>query len=263
MVRNEERFIWYAINSVLPCVDKIMVWDTGSTDKTLDILQLIKSPKIEFKEVGKVDITSFTRVRQEMLDNTPKDYDWLMILDGDEIWSSSSIKAAINFCNSHAESKSLVVRTNNLVGDIYHKLPESSGHYNLAGLTGHLSLRFINLKKISGLHANLPHGQQGYFDSNNKLVQDHNSEFLDVYYHHATHLFRSTSTETPKRRQKLKFELGDNISLKDQPEIFFVPHQSTVPSVISPASSSFWMLSALLTPFRRFKRWLLPPTLGY
>ena len=51
LVKNEERFLWYAINSILPFVDKIMIWDTGSTDKTVEILKLITSPKISFKEV--------------------------------------------------------------------------------------------------------------------------------------------------------------------------------------------------------------------
>jgi len=263
LVRNEERFIWYSINSVLPYVDKIMVWDTGSTDKTLDILQLIKSPKLEFKEIGQVNVATFPKVRQHMLDSTPNDYDWLMILDGDEIWPDRSIKTAVNYCRFHPESKSLVVRTRNLVGDIYHCLPESSGRYHLAGHIGHLNLRFMNLKTIPGLHAAKPHGQQGYFDSNDMLVQDLNPSFLDVYYSHATHLSRSSSTETPKRQQKFKLEFGDKILLKNQPEIFFIPHPNSVPDVTSPAPFSFWLKAALLTLPRRFKRLVFPPAHGY
>jgi len=263
LVRNEERFVWYSITSVLPYVDKVMVWDTGSTDRTVEIIRLIKSPKIDFKEVGSVDVNTFTQVRQQMLDATPKDYDRLMLLDGDEIWPSFGIKTATDFCHSHPESESLVVRSRNLVGDIYHCLPESAGKYHLAGHVGHLNLRFINLKKIPGLHAAKPHGQQGYFDSNDTLVQDLNPSFLDIYYHHATHLIRSSSFETPKRQQKLKSELGSKILLKDQPEIFFIPHPNSVPDVTSSAPFSFWLKAALQTPPRRLKRTLFPPAHGY
>ena len=93
LVKNEERFIWYALQSVLPYVDHVLVWDTGSTDKTLDIIRSIKSSKISLKTFKSVSATLHTKLRQQMLQATPKDkYDWLMILDGDEVWPEASIK---------------------------------------------------------------------------------------------------------------------------------------------------------------------------
>lgn len=35
IVKNEERFIWYSVMSVINHVDKILIWDTGST-KTIE-----------------------------------------------------------------------------------------------------------------------------------------------------------------------------------------------------------------------------------
>ena len=35
VVKNEERWIWFAINSILDIAEKILVYDTGSTDKTV------------------------------------------------------------------------------------------------------------------------------------------------------------------------------------------------------------------------------------
>ena len=46
LIKNEERWVWYALQSVLPYVDKILVWDTGSTDNTVEIIKTIKSNKI-------------------------------------------------------------------------------------------------------------------------------------------------------------------------------------------------------------------------
>ena len=81
IVNNEENFIWFAIMSVLDYVDKILVWDTGSTDKTVEVIKTINSNKLKFKEVGKVDPMEFTKMRQKMLEESK--CDWILILDGD------------------------------------------------------------------------------------------------------------------------------------------------------------------------------------
>ena len=133
LVKNEDRFIWYSLQSVLPFVDQILVYDTGSTDKTVEIIKSIKSSKIKFLEVGIVDINSFTDIRNQMLRDTPVGTDWLMILDGDEIWPMSSIKKVLESIKHNSTIESVVVRTNNLVGDIYHRSPDWSGQYHLAG----------------------------------------------------------------------------------------------------------------------------------
>ncbi len=270
LVKNEERFIWYTIKSVLPFVDKIIVWDTGSTDNTLQIIKSIKSNKIIFKEINSITAETFSITHQRMIKRTPKKYTWLLILDGDEIWPEYSIKKITQFARQHPNYESIVVRTNNLVGDIYHRLPESAGHYNLAGRTGHLSLRLINLKNIPGLHADKPHGQHGYFDGHNTLIQDRpsrNIKFLDIYYHHATHLQRSSTrakdNQVIKRAFKYKYETGNSIPNKQIPKIFFQSHPSIVPDVTAPASTSFRIISFLVTPLRRIKRSLLPSASGY
>src|SRR3990172_3928684 len=93
IVHNEENFIWFAIMSVVNYVDKILVWDTGSTDKTVEIIKEVikeKGNKIEFKEVGAVNANEFTKMRQKMLDESH--CDWILVLDGDEIWWGSSMK---------------------------------------------------------------------------------------------------------------------------------------------------------------------------
>jgi len=270
LVKNEARFIWYSINSVLPYVDKIMVWDTGSTDKTVQIIKSIKSKKTHFKQLNSITATQFPRVRQQMLKATPKDYTWVMILDGDEVWPQDSIKKVTHFCHRHPEYESIVIRTNNLVGDIYHRLPEPFGHYHLAGITGHLSLRFMNRKTIPGLNAKNPHGQQGYFDSQNNLIQNRHPakiKFLNVHYHHATHLSRSLScsqdTSVIKRASKFKYQLGESIPKNQIPQIFFKPHSSLVPDVTRKAPLSFWVISALLTPLKAINKILKPPKSGY
>ncbi len=262
LVKNEERFIWYALQSVLPFVDQIMVWDTGSTDNTVAIIKAIKSSKISLKQVGEVDKDTFTTMRQQMLKATPKDFTWVMVLDGDEVWPEDSIKTATDFARRHPDYESIVVRTHGLVGDIYHRLPDSVGKYTLAGHTGHLALRFMNTKTIPGLNAQRPHGQQGYFDKQGTLIQDRDQKkikFLNIYYHHATHLARSTAdNQTIKRSFKRRIELGKKIPSSQIPKIFFKDRPSIIPDVAQPASLSFKLQSLILTPLKVIKRKLIP-----
>ena len=270
LIKNEDRFIWYAINSVLKYVDEIMVWDTGSEDSTVNIVKTISSRKINFKQVGSVDASTFTNQRQRMLDETPDDFTWVMILDGDEVWPEKSIQAVTDFARNNPDFESIVVRTHNLVGDIYHRLPESVGHYHLAGRTGHLNLRLLNRRKIPGLNVQKPHGQQGYFDGKGVLVQERNQakiQFIDVTLHHASHLRRSQKTENDlsviKRAKKFKYQIGERIPKSEIPEIFFASRSDIVPDVSKPADISFWILALFATPLKILKRKLLPIQSGY
>ncbi len=265
LVKNEERFIWYALNSVLPYVEKIMVWDTGSTDNTINIIRSINDPKIDFKQINPVDATGHTTARQQMLDATDKTkFDWLMILDGDEIWTSQAL-SSVSAAMSDPQVNTLVVHSVNFVGDIYHRLPESAGQYQIGEQRGHLNLRFIRLS-IPDLQVINPHGGQTY-TSHGKPVQNQKPpelQILDTSYFHATHLIRSRQDNiTLKRSLKFKLEIGSSIPRPQLPQLFFLPHPQYVPDVTQPMSPTTYTLSLLLTLPRRLKRLLLPSRSGY
>jgi len=83
LVKNEEYYIKYAILSVLPYVDKMIIFDTGSTDATVEIIKnIISKPyyrkKVIFKECGEVDKQGHTDLRNEMVSLTKTD--WFMFL---------------------------------------------------------------------------------------------------------------------------------------------------------------------------------------
>ncbi|HSV94363.1 MAG TPA: glycosyltransferase [Spirochaetia bacterium] len=233
LVKNEENFIWYAINSVLPFVDKIMVWDNGSTDKTVEIINTINSPKIELEKHPVITREEIGHLRQEMLEKTPTNYDWLLVLDGDEIWSKKSLIKIKKYISQNSKIESIACWTRNLVGDIYHSLPLTSGNYQIAGRKGNLNLRFINLKKIPGLHASNPYGQEGYFDKENLPIQLRRGiKFINTTYFHATHLIRSSKNSNIfDRLQKYKPTFGKKINKKYIPKIFFSKKPTIVPEV--------------------------------
>lgn len=257
IVNDEENFIWFAIMSVIDYVDKILVWDTGSADKTVEIIkeiQKIKPDKIIFKKVGEVDKNAFTRMRQKMLDQSTSD--WILILDGDEIWWEESIKSLVNKINKDGDRiDGIVVPMVVPVGDIYHLQEESAGKYQLLNKKGHYSLRAIN-KKIPKLHVDLPYGQEGYYDSNNLPVQERKKiVFLKAPYLHTTHLKRSSLKD---KNIKFKYEIGNHVPPKFEfPEVMYRSFPNNVPSPWIRLSGSERTRAILLTPLRRMKRKIL------
>ena len=272
LFKNEERWLWFSVTSVIDHVDKLLLWDTGSTDRSWEIATLLKNKypsKIDLKEFGEVTPTTFTKVRQEMLDAT--DSDWFLIVDADEIWWEEKIvKLVENIKNEKYKYESIIVPTINLVGDMFHYQEEKAGKYNFKGRVGHFNLRAIN-RKIPGLHSEGIHGVWGWADLNNKMIQDRGEEkllFLDTPYLHTTFLQRgekrSDDLKVPKRKFKFKYELGENFPLDFYyPEVFFVDKPKFILSPWESMNNSYKLRAIIETPLRKLKRRYLSGRIGY
>lgn len=254
IVNNEENFIYFAIMSVVDFVDKVLVWDSGSTDNTVEIIKevkKIKGDKIDFREVGRVDREGFTKMRQAQLHQSKSD--WILVLDGDEIWWEKSVKKLINKINQEGKNlDGIVVPMIVPVGDIYHIQDNEAGRYKLLNRQGHYNLRAIN-KSISGLHVDWPYGKESYFDGNGNLIQERKAIiFLDSPYLHVTHLKRSNSK---RRFDKFKYELGKFFP-KDfkYPEVFYKSYPKIISSPWVNISGMDLFKAKLLTPLRKVKR---------
>lgn len=273
IIKNDDKYVWYSLMSVIDYVDKMLIWDTGSSDNTLEILKIIEKKfprKVEVHELGDVSIDEFTQVRQSMLETTKSD--WVFILDADEVWWDESIKRIIDTINAHGHSlESIITRYINLVGDIYHYQEEKAGKYSIDEHKGHVTIRAMNMS-IPGLKVDKPHGQQGFFDKDGILVQYRDYEkrlyIPEVGYMHFTHLPRSGSMEgsakVPKRLMKLKHEIGLEFP-KDffYPEVFFRDRPDIVDSVWSKMDSRFYFSSLVQTPLRQIKRRIYDGKSGY
>jgi glycosyltransferase involved in cell wall biosynthesis len=271
LVKNEARWLWFSVSSVIDYVDKLLLWDTGSTDGTLKIIEELKKKypeKIDFRQYDEVTSETFTKARQEMLDVTKSD--WFIVLDGDEIWFEDSIRKVIEIINKDGkDTESIVVPTVNLVGDIFHYQPASTGKYKIAGRVGHFNLRAIN-KKIPGLHALGPHGKMGWADEEGKMIQDRSLEkvkFVNAPYLHATNLRRAgggKDVEVIKRKKKLKYEIGKSFP-KDfyYPETFFKERPGFVESPWRVMDTHFKFRAFFETPAKLVKRKVLPGKVGY
>jgi glycosyltransferase involved in cell wall biosynthesis len=248
--------------SVLDWVDQLLVFDTGSTDKTVDIIRTIKSSKIVFEQKGEVNEQKFTALRNQQLKRTKTD--WVLILDGDEIWPQESIKALKQAIDRTSDEKeAVVVRYWDCLGDIYHFLAaglKAKYPYAPEGKIGWMTIRAYK-KAIPGLHCVGPYGREGYEDENSQPIQARGKErliFLDKYYLHTTFLPRSSKDKKVMQRgPKRRFELGKAFP-KDfaYPEVFNFKRPEIVPSPWTKAGLVFWAKSALLTPYFRVRRFL-------
>ena len=193
IVKNEDRFIKAALISALVSkdVERALVWDTGSTDNTVSEILSIKDSRIEFMEKGNAGRRQLVKLRNEQLEMTKTP--WFMLVDGDEIWPEENLQQlilAIKKCGN--QTIALVNRTRNAVGDLYHYLPDSEGHYQIGPWNGHLNIRAI--KNLQGLIVKGEYPDEWY-ELSGKKIQDmpEKLEFVDTWYLHTTHLKRSGS----------------------------------------------------------------------
>lgn len=260
LVKNEDRYLWFAVSSVINYLDKVLIWDTGSTDQTVKVIKELQKKypnKIEFREYGEVDEERFTKARQEMLDLTKSD--WFLVLDGDEVWWEASIKKIWEVIGKSGDKYNLIFNpTINLIGDIYHFQEEAAGQYEILDKKGHYNVRAIN-RKIEGLHVKRPYGEEGYYNKEEILIQKTDLErilFVDAPYMHFTHLNRSSNKlEVMQRSGKRKYELGITFP-KDYkyPEVFYQKYPDFVSSPWKKRPTSFIVRAAIETPLKQLKR---------
>ncbi len=235
IIKNEDRWIWYALMSVIDYADQILVYDTGSTDQTFPIIKTIVSPKIILESHPISTRQDLVKLRQHQLDRTTTP--WFMLLDGDEIWPQENLSKLLHAAaQASTDTLAFFTRTRNCVGDIYHYLPESAGRYHIKDITGHLNTRLI--RKTPGLKVVGEYPLEAY-TLHDTSIQDLTSKikFVDTWYLHATHLSRSTQksgeSSVIDRLQKRKFRFGLKMTKTELPQVFWQPRPSIVPPPIT------------------------------
>ena len=262
VVKNEERWIWFALKSILDIADKILVYDTGSSDRTVDIIKTIKSKKIFFEEKGEVDAKGLAQFRREQLIRTKKE--WFLILDGDEIWPEQTKKELARIIKNADKSKwGVVVRAWNLVGDIYHCHPESVHYhwpYAPTNYKGWANLRMLRKSAVKDIKGDYP--LEAYCDEDGIPIQNYGRKhllFLKNRYFHATYLTRSDTRTRDRnvlnRLKKSKTELGLSFPKNFKyPEVFYKKTPNIVPSPWGKRSNFDSFVSLVQTPVKEVRR---------
>lgn len=264
LIKNEQKWVWFALRSMIDWVDEAMVWDTGSEDQTVEIVKSVEGPKIRFKSVSVTDASQHTQRRQEMLDATAAD--WFIIVDGDEIWWRDSISQLIDSIHSNPNAAAIISPFYNAVGDIWHFQNPREISYKIHDFVGGYTLRAIN-RNIPGLHVTNPHGKQEYRTTDSVALQNlPQSElvFVDAPFLHLTHLHRSNSPAdkvTLKRSFKYRYDLGFEFLPKNYPpEVFYFPRPSIVSDPFVKRSQTYELVSVAASAARWVKRSVIPPS---
>lgn len=239
IVCNEECWVRQAVLSVIEFVDKIIIYDTGSRDKTVEIIKKITSPKISLTEFGYVTYKKMVDLRNKQLNECQTD--WFLILDGDEVYPPSTISAVQKKLHTMPQKIIGIILRNFLcVGDVWHCLPENFGKYQFGNLKGHYNLRFY--RKITGWHWEGEYPNE-YYANADKQSLNNLTDFLfyvNEYYWHLSFLPRSLSVP---QRNKIKYFLGSKIKKEIPPLLIFSPKRNL----------EFFWKSILLTPLRWLK----------
>ena len=194
-----------------------------------------------------------TTLRNELLAKTATD--WFILLDGDEVWSNSTIERFLDHIkNVPSNVTGVFLRTRNCVGDIWHYLPEDSGKYHLAGVAGHLNIRAYRKRKGYQWRGDYP---LEYYGPEGQPINADASQlsFFHGYYWHLTHLSRTKSHGTAGFRRQV-IETGILSRKEELPEVFFLPRPNFVPDPLTHRSSAFELKAKILTPFKKIKRLL-------
>lgn len=259
VVKNEDQWIWFAIQSVLPYVDSFLITDTGSSDNTVKIIKTINSPKLIFTQKTCLTPYEVTKARQNQILQTKTD--WMWVVDGDEIYSDTLCQEIRDLVR--LPKQFILTQRYDLLGDVFHHQSSKVGEYSIAGHQGHLSLRVINIKKLKGLNYRHNYPLEGFYDSNNQSILDYPKNLFTLTQHrywHAGYLKRSSLGSNIKsmfNRNKFKIEVGHKINIRP-PQIFYSKKRpSIVPDPLKKRSVIYEVMANLITPIKKLKRRLV------
>lgn len=255
IVKNEDQWVWFALHSIMPYVDMILVTDTGSSDKTQEIVRALASPKIHFRQTNVQTPSEITAERMRQLRATQTD--WIWIVDGDEIYPRETVKECLAAIKTNVY-EGIVVRRYDLLGDIYHRQRESVGSYQMLGQTGHFVTRFVNQAKITGLHYAGDYPREGWYDKAGKSIHERDGStwyITQEYLYHAMYLKRSSlGGNLPMfNRGKYKIETGMTIK-RSIPSVFSLARPANVPDPLKRRAKTYEAIATIVTPLKNLKR---------
>lgn len=198
IVRNEEKWIWFSIMSVIDFMDQLLIYDTGSTDQTVEIIKEIQKnyrDKIIFEEKGAVCREEFVRLRREQVERTQTDY--FLVVDGDEIHyreEMEHMRQAIETENVECGIFPFIASA----GDVYHYRDPKKELYTFDGKTGAMELRLVSMH-IPGVTCGGDNDTtDGYYDGNGVYIVPENgfcTYWSEDFYLHMSYMLRSSSVK--------------------------------------------------------------------
>jgi len=257
IVKNEDAWVWFAIQSVLPYLDKLLIIDTGSSDQTLKCIRSIESDKIVLSQVSISSREDLTLLRNKQIQATKTN--WIWIIDGDEIYTEDGAKEVVSATRQNYHG--IAARRYDLLGDIYHRQDEGVGEYQLLGQQGHLLVRLINLSNFPGLHVSRPYPLEAYLDRDDQVVHSytHDKWYITTsHLYHAMYLKRSSLGSNLPMFNRGKYKIETGIKIADKiTAVFTLPRPSFVPDPLVRRGLDYELAASIITPIKNLKRKLI------
>ena len=262
VVKNEDRWIWFAIMSVIDFLDELIIYDTGSIDNTIKIIENVLEneeyrKKIIFERMDGVTPENFYKIRQKQIDMTKSDY--FMVVDGDEVWYQDSLNE-LDSILSKKRPDLVATRFINCCGDIFHYRYDYRETYCIKGITGSITIRVYSMG-IPGICCGGVYGVEGYINENGVAVQEagYNIEVMNSKYLHTSLLNRSSAQNgdfsIKYRRNKLYAEWDAEFDKTfEYPEVFYMEYP---PIIKSPFRKDVNVIRLLFNILRKMKRKLI------
>lgn len=105
ITKNEEKCLEQCLNSVKEIADEIIIVDTGSEDRTIDIANKFNAKIIDFKWTD-----DFSAARNESIKHATKD--WVLVLDADEVLDEEGRKTIKELVNGKENDAFLFLQKN-------------------------------------------------------------------------------------------------------------------------------------------------------
>lgn len=244
MVRNEEFWIWFALAAALDGCDRLMLWDTGSEDRTLDIAQSVADDRLHVERVAVSKSQRLCEVRNDMLDATETDF--FAIVDGDEVWPPSLWR--------QVEAHTRDPRCDAVVVPACYPFPwlgafhtEGKDDHEIADVTGPYAARVF--RRAPGLRWRGEFGEDGLFSAGGTELTRGSHNWMRVVsepFWHMTLLPRSPLDDSTFWRQgKVQVDDADAVVVdqitRDQlPGIFTSSLPAAVMDPFAHVHPSFW-----------------------
>jgi len=203
ITKNEEKFIGQAINSVKSIVDEVIVVDTGSTDKTREIVIRLGA-KVFYKDWT----NDFSDARNFSISKATKD--WILVLDADEIIAQDDLEKLKELTTSNAGAFSFVQRNySNKVNDArFIPIKETPASKDYKGyLKAVVTRLFKNDKRIKFTGKVHESVNESITEINGKIVES------NIPIHH---YFEEKGKENLKQRQLMYLDISKE-KLKTNP----------------------------------------------
>ena len=174
MVKNEQKYLPYCLASIYKYCDEIIIVDTGSTDRTIEIAEAFGAYVIQAP--WKNDFSLIRNIAQSSAKS-----DWIIWLDGDEVLSEHGAKKIKQqlVCDSSADFF-LLARVN-FWKDLKHAFAYPDSQYKLYRNN-------INLQWFNKIHE--------------KIFDENNAQHRKRLKHSDVHVFHYAYVKTPEEIKK-------------------------------------------------------------